>query len=586
LPGITNAWGKVLEAANYTRWVRESEAQREVRAPRGADQPPFAPRFAAIISAGSQQFRGLEATLESLAAQTYPRWNAVVLFEGAPEHIDRLRRAFPTIEFRERPAGQGAGTDTEVREAALETGAEFVLVLRPGVVLHATALMSFAEACASRPETEVLYADEDRLDRRGMRYDPFLKPEWNPELLRSQNYFGRLVAIRAARLGPLPAFGALPDALLEWARSLWVTAAMPSTRIRHVPEILCHVTDGSVAARAGEGRPEEQAALLSRYAREHGIPATVVEVPGASPRLRYEVPDVAPLVSVIIPTRNGVDLLVRCIRSIRERTRYSAFEILIVDNGSDDPATVKYLDDLQRLGAARVLRYDAPFNYSAINNFAVAHAAGDLVCLLNNDTEVISPDWLGEMVGHAIQPGVGAVGAMLYYPDDTIQHAGVTLGLGGLAGHRFIAKPRGYAGPRERLRHAQNLSAVTAACLLVQKRIYLEVDGLDQESFPVAYNDVDFCLRLRMHGYRNVWTPFAELYHFEGASRGRDSQSLDTERYRRESAQFVRRWGDVLRRDPLDRPDLQSGRPAATNEPSPLPKDADSILPRISETAI
>lgn len=587
LPGLTSLWGKVLDAANYARWVREREGQRQGRAgTEKADQLPFAPRFATVILAGPQSFRGLESTLASLAAQTYPRWSGIVLYHGAPNGLERLRGDFPEIEFRQRLDGEDANGDTQLRKAAHQSDAEFAIALRPGVVLHATALMSLAVACTKCPEIDVLYVDEDRLDRHGMRYDPFLKPDWNPELMRSQNYFGVLVAIRAARLRTLPALDALPNALLDWARNLWVTAAVPGTRIHHIPEILCHVADGSAAARVAYGRSEDQATLLSCYAREHGIAATVVEVPGTSPRLRYEVPGVAPLVSVIIPTRNGVDLVARCIRSIRERTYYPAFEILVVDNGSDDPATLKYLDDLQQSSVARVLRYGAPFNYSAINNFAVARAAGDLVCLLNNDTEVISPDWLGEMVGHAMQPGVGAVGAMLYYPDDTIQHAGITLGLGGLAGHRFIAKPRGYAGPRERLRHAQNLSAVTAACLVVRKQVYLEVDGLDEESFPVAYNDVDFCLRARAHGYRNVWTPFAELYHYEGASRGRDNETLETERYRRESAQFSRRWGDVLRSDPHDRPDLQSERPAALNEPPFWPSAGNVGVPRINETAV
>ncbi len=196
---------------------------------------------------------------------------------------------------------------------------------------------------------------------------------------------------------------------------------------------------------------------------------------------------------------------------------------MLVDNQSDDPATLDYFAHLSETEHARVLRYDAPFNYSAINNFAVRQARGELLCLLNNDTEVISPGWLDEMASLAMRPGTGAVGAMLYYPNETIQHAGVELGLAsGLPGHRFFGKPRGYPGPRGLLRHVQTLSAVTAACLVIRKSIYEEAGGLDETEFVIAYNDVDFCLRVQARGYRNVWTPFAELYHHETATRGHD----------------------------------------------------------------
>jgi hypothetical protein len=237
---------------------------------------------------------------------------------------------------------------------------------------------------------------------------------------------------------------------------------------------------------------------------------------------------------------------------------------VLVDNGSDDPATLAYLQSLgngshpllQAGHAARVLRYDGPFNYSAINNYAVARAEGELIGLLNNDLEVITPDWLEEMVSQAVRPEIGCVGAMLYYPNDTIQHAGVVLGMGGVAGHAFRHFPRGTHGVFNRARLAQNYSAVTAACLVVRKSIFDEVGGLDERGLAIAFNDIDFCLKVQAAGYRNLWTPFAEFYHYESASRGAEDTSEKMERFRSEIEIMLERWGPLLEQDPAYNPNL------------------------------
>jgi O-antigen biosynthesis protein len=284
-------------------------------------------------------------------------------------------------------------------------------------------------------------------------------------------------------------------------------------------------------------------------------------VPGGHWRARHAVPEPHPLVSIVIPTRNGLHLIRRCVENIEEKTTYDRFEILIVDNGSDDPAMLAWLRDMQarhtgERGRVRVLRDESPFNYSALNNRAVTVANGGFVCLLNNDMEVISPDWIDEMVSHAARPGVGCVGAMLYYPDDVIQHAGVVLGVGGVAGHAFKRFPRGSEGVFNRARLVQNYSAVTAACLLVRKSIFLSVGGLDEKELSVAFNDVDFCLKVRAAGHRNVWTPFAEFYHHESASRGFEDTPEKTARFRREIEVMQQRWGTLLTSDPAYNPNL------------------------------
>jgi GT2 family glycosyltransferase len=273
-------------------------------------------------------------------------------------------------------------------------------------------------------------------------------------------------------------------------------------------------------------------------------------------RVRYSLPQEPPQVSMIIPTRNEVELIRRCVESIGEKTEYRDFEILIVDNGSDDPETIQYLRGLEAAGAVRLLSYPHPFNFSAINNFAVRHVRGELLAFLNNDLEVIDSGWLGEMVSHAVRPEIGAVGACLWYPDDRLQHGGVVLGLGGVAGHAMKMLPRGAKGYNARAVLVQNYSAVTAACMLVRRRVFDEIGGFDADNLPIAFNDVDLCLRIREKGYRNLWTPYAQLYHHESASRGPEDTPEKQARFGKEIAYMRHRWGQLLHHDPAYNPNL------------------------------
>jgi GT2 family glycosyltransferase len=298
-----------------------------------------------------------------------------------------------------------------------------------------------------------------------------------------------------------------------------------------------------------------QRAVADHLARSKTV-AEVLPAWGGYIRVRRPLPQPAPKVSVIIPTRNSLHLLRRCVESIFAQTVYPDFELLVVDNQSDAADALAYLAELESHPAVRVLRYDAPFNFAAITNFAVKQAAGELLCLLNNDTEAISPDWLAELASHAVRPEVGAVGAMLYYPDDTIQHAGVIVGLGGVAGHWHLGAKRGMTGYFGRAALIQDLSAVTAACMVLRRAVFDEVDGMDEDHLPVAYNDIDLCLRIREKGYRIVWTPYAELYHHESASRGKDDTPDKRARFQRESDWMRARWGAWMANDPAYNPNL------------------------------
>jgi GT2 family glycosyltransferase len=280
--------------------------------------------------------------------------------------------------------------------------------------------------------------------------------------------------------------------------------------------------------------------------------------------VRYPLPVNPPLVSIIVPTRDAPALLRQCVESVLAKTTYPSFELIVVDNQSADPEALAYLAELAPRSAVRVLRYDRPFNYSAINNFAVRQAKGDMLCLLNNDTEVISLDWLEEMAGHLLQDKVGAVGARLLYTDGRVQHGGVTVGPGGCADHLHAELPRGHPGYCHRAVIAQELSAVTAACVLTWKDLYERMGGLNERALPVAFNDVDYCLRLQDAGYRVIYTPHAELYHHEWGTRGVDTTWRQRWRAHREMSYMRSRWRERMKHDPYYNPNLSYDQPNFT----------------------
>ena len=324
----------------------------------------------------------------------------------------------------------------------------------------------------------------------------------------------------------------------------------PDAEIIHVPHILCHVSHGSGERSATASRAQAVAGHL------RSLGASSVAGLFGTVKVQWPLPAARPLVSVIIPTRDRVELLRPCVESVLRLTTYEPFEIIVVDNGSTDGATLAYLKGLELRPSVRVLSYDRPYNYSAINNFAARSTAGDFLCLLNNDTEVLEPDWLTEMVRYAVREDVGAVGAKLLYDDGTIQHAGVVVGLGEGAGHAHRFQPADDPGYFRQAHVAQFVSAVTAACLVTEKRKFDAVGGLDAENLAIAYNDVDLCLKLQAAGWRNVYVPHAVLLHHESKSRGSDVAPEHIERYSRELRVLQERWGTATYDDPLHNPNL------------------------------
>lgn len=482
-----------LNADNYTKWISACDTlgPADHAAIAGCtDAMLWRPRFTIILSS-ARPTDDLAPVLTSLLAQTYPYWELLLASPGSfhGESDPRIR--------------QGDTADA--------TG-DFLLFLTPAIRLAATALFELSMAAAA--DTDLIYADEDQIDEAGIRHSPWFKPGWDPDLLSVQDFLGQACAWRRSRLESSRVGPGLADPGM---------LALDRARIRNVPAILFHRRDTPQAAR----------------------PIT---------RVHYSVPNPEPLVSIIVPTRDRARLLRNCIDGVLNHTAYRNIELLIVDNDSRQARTHRLLRTLCADPRVRVLHYAGPFNWSAMNNLAAAQARGEVLLLLNNDVEVIlqagRSGWLHEMVGQALRPEVGAVGARLLFPDGRLQHAGITLGAGAGAAHPMrhadiadIAAPLG-------LDHVRGVAAATGACLAIRRSVFHEVGGIEAEQLGHTHNDIDLCLRLRDRGYRVIVTPHASLIHHEAATRGPDATAAKLRRVAAERAYLVRQWGTLAQIDP------------------------------------
>jgi len=557
----------VAELTSYERWVTTYDtltndrlsAQRE-----SSRHFPRRPLISILVPVYNTPEKWLSKAIASVGAQTYSNWELCLADDASTApHIRPLLEKYaaddPRIKVCFRPKN---GHISAASNSALElaTG-EFIALLDHDDELTPHALYEIVSAHNADPTTDFFYSDEDKIDEEGHRHEPYFKPDFLPDLFLGQNYTSHLTVYRAALMRQAGGFRVGYEGSQDWDLALRVVSLMPDhKKIRHIPKILYHwrAIPGSTALLSSEKNYPVKAAkkALSDHFARLQQKVELIPVPGDHWRVKYPLPAKPPLVSLLIPTRNGLKFLQRCVDSILEKTTYPNYEILIIDNGSDDPATLAYFKTVAAKKFVRVIPYDAPFNYSAINNFAAKQAKGTVLGLLNNDLEVIHADWLDEMVAQALRPAIGCVGAMLYYPNDTVQHAGVIIGLGGVAGHAFRDFNRGTEGVFNRARLVQNYGAVTAACLLIRKEIFDQVGGLDEKHLAVAFNDVDFCLKVRAAGYLNLWTPFAELYHHESASRGVEDTPEKHERFRGEVETMMQRWEKELKHDPAYNPNL------------------------------
>ena len=557
---------------DYNAWLAEfGNLTKQEKALITADISSWqsAPKIAVLMPVYNPDETCLVNAIESVLQQLYGNFELCIADDASTKsHVRRVLESYSRKDTRIKVVfrDQNGHISAASNSALSLVEADYVALMDHDDLLTPDALYWIAKTIQDNPAVQLIYSDEDKMNLQGQRYAPYFKPDWNPELLLSHNFICHLGVYKTAHVKDLGGFDSNFDGAQDYDLVLRYIENLKPEQIVHIPRILYHwrAVIGSTANGVHE-KPYAEALIakaVSVALERRQRPAEVLahsQLPGAL-RVRYLLPEVLPLVSIVIPTRNGFNLLRRCVESIFAKTSYPNFELLIIDNGSDELAALRYLQRLQEDSRVTVIRDDSPFNYSALNNKAVAQANGDIIALLNNDLEVINGDWLTEMVGHAMHPEVGAVGAKLYYPDDTIQHAGVIVGLGGVAGHSHKHFPRDNPGICGRLLLTQNLSAVTAACLVLRKEVFDAVGGLDEKNLSVAFNDVDFCLRIQEMGYYNVWTPYAELYHYESATRGYEDTPEKQARFTQEVDYMKNRWGESLLEDPAYSPNLTLDR--------------------------
>ena len=410
-------------------------------------------------------------------------------------------------------------------------------------------------------QADFLYSDEDFISESGECSNPHFKPDFSPDLLLSHNYITHLACFKRALFEAVGGFRSGFDGAQDY--DLFLRMTERTEKIHHIPKVLYHwrMIAGSTSAdsRAKPEALERGRKALEEAMRRRGVDATVERTAmDHYYRVRYRIHG-EPLISIVIPFKDKPELIKMCLTSLVEKTGYQNYEIIGISNNSEAPETFETMRRLEALDTrVRFYEYNTPFNYADINNHAVfTYARGDHVLLLNNDIEIIHADWLEAMLEHSQRPEVGCVGAKLYFPNDTVQHAGIIIGLGGYAGHSHKMAPRTSPGYFNRLNVVQNVSAVTGACLMIEKRIYEEVGGMDAVKFKVAYNDVDFCLRVREQGYLNIFTPYAELYHHESVSRGYETTPEKQARFQTEKDALFERHRDILTHgDPYYNPNL------------------------------
>ena len=551
---------------DYEEWIRRYDTLDEPTRQMIRDEVSTwtnCPLISVVMPVYEAPLAYLDEAIRSVRKQLYPAWELCIADDASPSkevramlerHAEEDQRI--KVVFREENGHIAAASNSALSSA---TG-DFIALLDQDDLLPEHALFCVAVEILANSELGLIYSDEDKVDSLGNRFGPYFKCEYNPELMLAHNMIAHLGVYRRDHVDAVNGFRLGVDGAQDYDLALRVIERLTPQQIKHVPRVLYHwrAHKGSTAL-SGDQKlyaPEAGRRVVADHLARCGVRADVIEapdIPGMN-RVRFALPEELPLVSIVIPTRDKVDLLKDCLDSIFSRTTYAAYEVILVDNGSKTPETLSYLDSLPKQ-RVRIVRQDTPFNFSSLVNAGVQRAQGDIVCLMNNDITVVTHDWLEELVSFAVQPGIGCVGGRLWYPDYTLQHGGVILGTGGVAGHAHKYLDRASAGYFGRAKLHQSLSAVTGALLMVRRSVFEAVDGFD-ETLRVAFNDVDFCIRVREAGYRNIWTPFAEFIHHESKSRGADDVPEKRVRFMLEVFSMRSRWARELDDDPAYSPNL------------------------------
>ncbi|MGI8469865.1 MAG: glycosyltransferase family 2 protein [Pyrinomonadaceae bacterium] len=552
-----------IEKALYGEWILKNEPDQLALNIQKQTERKF--KYRPLISIITPVYNTdeiiLEKMIRSVLAQTYSNWELCIAGGGSEKlYIRSLLSKYAQqdsrikVKFLDNNLGISGNSNQAVEMAQ----GEFIGLLDHDDTLTPNALYENILLLEAHPDADIIYSDEDKIDLKDIRCHPLFKPDWSPDLLRSIMYTCHFGVYRTSLVKSVGNFRNGFDGSQD--HDLVLRLMEKTSRIYHIPKILYHwrMTRGSTALNM-QAKDYAEAARV-RAVQEHCERSGLKGIAEAglfngAVRFKY-LPENKPLVSIIIPTRDKPAILKQCLDSILKLSTYRNYEILVVDNNSSEQKTLDYFHLLKTRANVRVIKYSGEFNFSAINNFAAAQADGELLLFLNNDTEVISPDWLESMIEHAARADVGAVGARLLYPDKTIQHAGVIIGMGGVAGHAHLRLPHGNAGYFGRAKLIQNFSAVTGACLMTKAETFKSLNGFNERDLAIAFNDVDYCLRLRRENLLVVYTPYAELYHYESLSRGSDLDPNNIERFKREIKYMEDNWSEIIQRDPYYNPNL------------------------------
>ncbi|MCF8367145.1 MAG: glycosyltransferase family 2 protein [Bacteroidales bacterium] len=555
-----------IDTKEYQKWIHQYEMlNAEVLAKMTALQKDFKtqPLISVIMPAWNSNPQWLKEAIESVRKQIYPNWELCIADDASTKQSHfKILHEYQKSDSRIKVLFRNEnGHISEASNSALKlaTG-EYVALLDHDDLLTQDAFFYVVAAINKNPDAALIYTDEDKIDKKGKRLDPYFKCDWNYSLFLGQNFPNHLTVYKRAIITKVGGFRQGFEGSQDYDLALRCIEQIDPSQIVHIPSILYQWRQHKESTAEKTGNKSYAVIAGQRALQEHlqrtGTKAEVEILPMSYYRIKYKLPQNLPFVSIIIPTRNNKIILEQCIQSILSKTDYPNYELLVIDNKSDHDDTLNYFAEISKHSRISVLKDERPFNFSAINNRAVQLSKGDFILFLNDDTEVISSGWLSEMVSILLQPGVGAVGAKLLYPNETIQHAGVILGIGGVGGHvhkRMNINNYGYFG---RAILMQEFSALTAACLLVRTTIFDKVGGFDEVNLAIAFNDVDLCLKIREKGYRLVFTPFAQLYHHESVSRGDDLHPDKVDRFNMENNFMLGKWQETLRNDQAYNPNL------------------------------
>lgn len=559
--GVKEFWIKLTERfqkddIDYNEWFANHCPTEEEIAEQRKRVFAYAPKISILVPVYNTPAVFLKQMIQSVRKQTYSNWELCIANANPanPEVAEILRVASKKderIKVVDVPENEGIAQNTN---RALEIAAgEYIGLLDHDDLLAVNALYEVVNTLNADAGAEVIYTDEDKVTTDlEEHFKPHFKPDFNLDLLRSNNYICHFFVAKKELIERVGAFRKEFNGAQDY--DLILRCTEEAENIVHVPKILYH---WRVHKESTSDNP-----MSKMYAYDAGKKAieehlkrcdTSGEVSHTKDlgfyRVKYPVQG-EPLVSILIPNKDQVDSLDKCLRSIEEKTDYHNYEIVIIENNSEKEETFRYYEKISS-EKIRVIRWEKEFNYSAINNFGVRHAKGDYILFLNNDVEIINSDWMREMLSHCQRKEVGIVGARLYYPDDTIQHGGIIVGIGGVAGSVFVGLPKGYSGYMHKAALQLDLSAVTAACMMMKRRVFEEVGGFE-EKLKVAFNDVDLCLKTREKGYLVVYNPYVELYHYESKTRGAEDTKEKVRRFQTEIEYMRSHWIDILKKgDPM-----------------------------------